>query len=86
MVRVVSPHHRVNRSRAVALTPAEKQRRYRERHKDRPSAAQQIRMLKARVAELEAQLRGEPPPDPQPVKSIDTSMVEQWQAAMGRKG
>ena len=70
----------------MALTPAEKQRRYRERHKNRPTPAQQIEMLKARVAELEQQLKSLSEPETVPLKSIDTSIIHQWEQALGRPG
>ena len=70
---------------SVALTPAEKQRRYRERHKDRPTPAQQIRMLTERIAQLEAQLRGDPGDNPITLKNIDPTIIDQWETALGRK-
>ena len=69
----------------MALTPAEKQRRYRERHKDRPTSAQQIRMLTDRIAQLEAQLRGDPCDAPITLKNIDLTIIDQWETALGRK-
>ena len=70
----------------MALTPAEKQRRYRERHKDRPTPAQEIRALKARVAELEGLLRQKSEMDEIHIKAIDSSVIDQWERALGRKG
>jgi len=69
----------------MALTPAEKQRRYRERNKDRPTPAKQIRELKARVAELEAKLGGVPDPINITIQAIDDTVFHQWEQAMGRK-
>ena len=69
----------------MALTPAEKQRRYRERHKDRPTQAQQIRLLKNRIAELEAHISRENSAEQISIKAIDNSIIDQWEAALGRK-
>ena len=69
----------------MALTPAEKQRRYRERHKDRPSPAQQIKALVTRIAELEAQIREASTHNVTPLKNIDHSIIAQWEQALGRK-
>jgi len=68
----------------MALTPAEKQRRYRERHRDRPTPAQEIAMLKARIADLERQLRGEPEPLPdRSLKAVDATVIAEWERARG---
>ena len=69
----------------MALTPAEKQRRYRERHKDRPSPAQEIRALKARIAELEDLVRQQSASETISIKAIDNAVIDQWEQALGRK-
>jgi hypothetical protein len=71
----------------MALTPAEKQKRYRLRHRDRPTPAQKIIMLEARIAELEAQLRAATEPDQRPpsLQAIDESVIAEWERALGRK-
>ena len=81
---IQSPEQLVT-EKAMALTPAEKQRRYRERHKDRPSPAQKIKALQDRVAELEAQIRAALTHDVTPLKSIDHLIISQWEQALGRK-
>ncbi|CAA7624015.1 hypothetical protein [Magnetospirillum sp. SS-4] len=71
----------------MALTPAEKQRRYRQRHKDRPTQAQKIVMLEARIAELEAQLRVATGADAgrnHSHQTIDETVIAEWERALGR--
>ena len=71
----------------MALTPAEKQKRYRQRHKDRPTQAQRIAMLEARIAELEAQLRAARNPGAEPhhsLQAIDATVIAEWERALGR--
>ena len=71
----------------MALTPAEKQKRYRLRHRDRPTPAQKIIMLEARIAELEAQLRtatGADTGQEHSPQTIDESVIAEWERAMGK--
>ena len=71
----------------MALTPAEKQKRYRQRHKDRPTQAQKIARLEARIAELEAQLRAASGTGTEPrqhLQAIDESIIAEWERALGR--
>jgi len=68
----------------MALTPAEKQRRYRERHRDRPTPAQEIAVLKARIADLERQIRGEPEPSAdRSLTAVDEAVIAEWERARG---
>jgi cell division septum initiation protein DivIVA len=69
----------------MALTPAEKQKRYRDRYRDRPSPAQEIKALKARVAELESQIQGAAAQETPPLQMIDNAIIDQWEQALGRK-
>ncbi len=71
----------------MALTPAEKQRRYRQRHRDQPTQAQKIAMLEARVVELEAQLKAASGLDTGSQGShqaIDETVIAEWERALGR--
>jgi hypothetical protein len=69
----------------MALTPAEKQRRYRERHKDRLTPAQEIAALKARVAELEAPPQRAAEPADHSIAVVDHDIIAEWERARGRK-
>ncbi len=71
----------------MALTPAEKQRRYRQRHKGRPTQAQKIALLEARIAELEAQLKAATGADAgqdHSPQTIDETVIAEWERALGK--